>query len=150
MHLIILRLVRAILIFLWLSHKSDISGFVGNRMTCFLKGRLNSFLNFTGALFQRRNSSKDKLSRLLNFIKKKKKVLWEGDTWKEVQYLLTAIINCACHRWNCKKKNQTEAQSLSDPKMRAWLICYLPKEKNIGPKYCCNWNNRAFKLVCHY
>lgn len=42
-------------------------------MTCFLKGRLNSFLNFTGALFQRRKSSKDKLSRLLNFIKKKKK-----------------------------------------------------------------------------
>ena len=134
MHLIILRLVRAILIFLWLSHKSDISSFVGNRMTCFLKGRLNSFLNFTGALFQRRKSSKDKLSRLLNFIKKKKKrVLWEGDTWKEVQYLLTAIINSACHRWNCKK-NQTEAQSLSDPKMRAWLICYLPKEKKYRAK----------------
>ena len=42
------------------------------RMTSFLKGKLNSLLNFTGALFQRRKASKDKLPRLLNFIKKKK------------------------------------------------------------------------------
>lgn len=138
MHLIILRLVRAILIFLWLSHKSDISSFVGNRMTCFLKGRLNSFLNFTGALFQRRKSSKDKLSRLLNFIKKKKKSFGKETLEKKFNICLLPSSTLPVTGGIVKKKNQTEAQSLSDPKMRAWLICYLPKEKNIGPKYCCN------------
>ena len=133
MHLIILRLVRAILIFLWLSHKSDISSFVGNRMTCFLKGRLNSLLNFTGALFQRRKSSKDKLSRLLNFIKKKKESFGKETLEKKFNICLLPSSTLPV-TGGIVKKNQTEAQSLSDPKMRAWLICYLPKEKKYRAK----------------
>lgn len=110
--------------------------FVGHRMTCFLKGRLNSFLNFTGALFQRRKASKDKLSRLLNFIKKKKKESFGKETL-EKKFNICLLPSSTLSQVELLKKNQTEAQSLSDPKMRAWLICYLSKEKNIGPK-CCN------------
>ena len=150
MHLIILRLVRAILIFLWLSHKSDISSFVGNRMTCFLKGRLNSLLNFTGALFQRRKSSKDKLSRLLNFIKKKKKESFGKETLEKKFNICLLPSSTLPVTGGIVKKIKQKLKAFQIQRWEPGWFVICQRKKNIGPKCSCNWNNRAFKLVCHY